>query len=97
MRMTEPTALALQVMLSRTNERYHGLRLAQESGVAVGSIYPLMSRLENEGWVSGEWELREAGHPRKLYGLTGKGLQEAPAALARWECRAGVPGRMRTS
>jgi len=47
--------------------------------VVEGTIYPLLSRLKNEGLLSYRWEESVTGPPRKYFSLTadGKSVQEA--------------------
>ena len=46
-----------------------------------GTLYPLLYRLEREGWISAEWEVPEKGKKRKVYSLTkdGRAVQQARA------------------
>ncbi|MFP1629747.1 PadR family transcriptional regulator [Streptomyces sp. 5K101] len=64
--------------LLRDGERYafelvrelcdaHGLVTSE------GTIYPLLSRLRKEGWVSTVWIESDAGPPRRYYTLTDAG------------------------
>jgi PadR family transcriptional regulator PadR len=41
--------------------------------VVEGTIYPLLTRLKNEGFLSYRWEESNQGPPRKYYKLTDKG------------------------
>ena len=46
------------------------------------TIYPLLNKLEEEGYIKSEWNL--SGRPRKIYALTNKGkkyLDEAKTEL----------------
>ena len=38
--------------------------------VVEGTIYPLLTRLKNEGLLNYRWEESTSGPPRKYYGLT---------------------------
>ena len=38
--------------------------------VVEGTIYPLLTRLKNDGILSYRWEESTSGPPRKYYGLT---------------------------
>jgi PadR family transcriptional regulator PadR len=42
--------------------------------VVEGTIYPLLTRLKNDGLLSYRWEESTSGPPRKYYGLTEIGL-----------------------
>ncbi len=41
--------------------------------VVEGTLYPLLTRLKNDGLLSYEWEESTQGPPRKYYNLTDKG------------------------
>jgi PadR family transcriptional regulator len=38
-----------------------------------GTIYPLLSRLRREGWVTTRWVESESGPPRRYYSVTSRG------------------------
>lgn len=37
-----------------------------------GTLYPILHRLEDEGWIRGSWS-RDGGRRKKVYALTGSG------------------------
>ena len=43
--------------------------------VVEGTLYPLLTRLKNDGLLSYRWEESKSGPPRKYYQITGKGLE----------------------
>ena len=43
--------------------------------VVEGTIYPLLTRLKNDGLLSYRWEESTSGPPRKYYGLTDEGKE----------------------
>lgn len=43
--------------------------------VVEGTIYPLLTRLKNDGLLSYRWEESTSGPPRKYYGLTNTGKE----------------------
>jgi PadR family transcriptional regulator PadR len=57
----------------------HGYELGQEIDLKAGSLYPILMRLSDRGWLEASWETDPpAGRPpRHLYRLTGAGLQLA--------------------
>ncbi len=67
-----------------TAERY-GLDLMRETGLASGSLYPILIRLTEAGWVEPHWEQvdpAEAGRPpRKYYRLTPEGAARSAEAV----------------
>ena len=58
----------------------HGYELSQETGLKSGTLYPLLIRLSDLGWLEARWTepVREGRPPRHEYRLTEEG-----AALAR--------------
>lgn len=84
-RMTQTTLLILETLI--TGQPRSGAQIGQATGIASGSRYPILRRLEEAGWLTGEWEQidpREAGRPRcRFYRLTAFGESQAHAALAR--------------
>lgn len=41
--------------------------------VVEGTLYPILTRLKNEGFLSYRWEESNSGPPRKYYTITGEG------------------------
>ncbi|MBG6226582.1 PadR family transcriptional regulator PadR [Arthrobacter sp. CAN_A2] len=50
-----------------------------------GSLYPVLSRLEDAGYVQARWEQADAGPSRKIYSLTEPGRQHLADGLTRWQ------------
>lgn len=84
-RMTIPTRLVLQVMLSSPGSHWYGLEIGREAGLRSGTIHPILARLERRGWITSEWEEidpKTEGRPRRrYYQLTGQGVVSARTAL----------------
>jgi PadR family transcriptional regulator, regulatory protein PadR len=61
-------------------------RLSEADGVVIseGTIYPLLSRLRREGWVSTTWAESVEGPPRRYYALTPAGERALLAFTADW-------------
>lgn len=86
--MTAPKLTLLSLKVLR-----HLLRCTQASGsdmlraldVASGSLYPVLHRLEQAGWLSSKWEDIDpvkVGRPRRCYySLTSERRAKAKAAL----------------
>src|SRR5688572_6361597 len=91
MRLTLPTARVLDALLSQPSDWQHGYPLMKRAGLASGTLYPLLARLLDDGWLETDWEDPvEPGRPRRhLYRLTALGNASAREALARarqrWE------------
>lgn len=70
----------LHLMLLEPARDCYGLELALHAAVPNGTIYALLRRLEQDGWVSALWEASNDARPdkpaRKLYRLTGQGMEK---------------------
>jgi len=86
LRMTVQTLLVLQALLQHAGQELYGLELSEETGLLPGTAYPILLRLENEGWVTSRWEdidpHAEKRPARRYYRLTAGGAAQASAALA---------------
>jgi PadR family transcriptional regulator PadR len=84
----------LKMMVEKPQTPYSGADIAREISVGSGTLYPLLQRLENAGWLKSEWEKvdpSEAGRPRRrYYKLTGRGQAHAVKALAEVQTTAEV-------
>jgi PadR family transcriptional regulator PadR len=62
-----------------SDEPVYGFDLVRRLGsidgmvTSEGTIYPLLSRLRREGWVTTSWAESEAGPPRRYYSITPDG------------------------
>lgn len=86
-RMTKQTVRVLEALLSDPGRDWYGLELMDRAELRSGTAYPLLHRLQADGWLSSvreEVDPREEGRPRRrLYRLTGVGQAEARKALER--------------
>ena len=85
-RITVPTARLLAALLEDPDADRYGLELMDRTGLASGSLYPILTRLRRAGWVEAHWEEIDptaAGRPaRRYYRLTAEGASRAGAALS---------------
>lgn len=83
-RLTKPTIAVLEALLSATDDSpAWGLSICRDADLGPGTVYPILDRLTERGWVT---SYEEAGpHPgrpaRRYYELTGVGRMQATAAL----------------
>ena len=68
------------------------LETEAELVLSEGTIYPLLSRLKNDGLLESEWVDADAGHPRKYYRLTPAGRRRAVRMARLWERFSGSLG-----
>lgn len=84
-RLTHATALTLQALASGSR---HGFQIMDVTGLASGTVYPVLRRLEKEEAVVSAWEAEAeasaAGRRRRrVYRLTGAGQLLAERARER--------------
>lgn len=64
---------------------FSGADIARECSIASGTLYPLLYRFEQAGWLQSEWENvepSEVGRPRRrLYRLKALGQRRASEVL----------------
>jgi PadR family transcriptional regulator PadR len=93
-RMSFQSMKVLSSFLTEPAREWSGADLIAEGGVPSGTLYPLLYRFEEAGWLAGRWEKgdpREMGRPlRKLYRMTGRGLAKVA------EVRGRLPGGIAT-
>ena len=53
--------------------------------VVEGTLYPLLTRLKNDGLLSYEWVESTQGPPRKYYGLTPEGENFLKELESAWD------------
>jgi PadR family transcriptional regulator PadR len=86
----------LDLMVLKTLEsmgEIHGYgiarRIEQVSGEAIslnqGTIYPALLRLEQRGWIKGEWGKSEANRRARFYSLTRLGRKKIEQETENWE------------
>jgi PadR family transcriptional regulator, regulatory protein PadR len=96
--MSKPTDLVqgtLDLLILRTLalEPMHGWAIAQRirqmSGdvlqVGQGALYPALHKLEQNGWITAEWDVSENNRRAKYYTLTREGRKALAEETAQWE------------
>ena len=84
--------LDMLIMRAVTDEPLHGygllnrLRLISGNRLQIpqGSLYPALHRMENRGFLKGEWGVTETGREAKFYRLTAKGRKQLEIDVAEW-------------
>jgi DNA-binding PadR family transcriptional regulator len=69
----------LAVLLQRAGGWSYGYDLAKVTGVKSGTLYPLLIRLEEKGFLETEWQppVEPGRPPRHAYRLTASGVEVA--------------------
>ena len=50
-----------------------------------GSLYPALHRMEEAGWIRGEWSIKDTGRRARLYELTPSGKKQLTTEESRWQ------------
>jgi len=95
--MAKPTDLVqgtldLLILKTISLEPKHGWaiakRIQQVSQEALqiqqGSLYPALTRLEQQAWIKAEWRESGTGRQAKFYSLTKAGRKQMEKELANW-------------
>lgn len=83
LRSSRQTFALLEALLYQPAHWSHGYALSQQTGLASGTLYPILMRLERLRWLETRWETEVgAGRPpRHLYRLTTDGREWAREEL----------------
>lgn len=82
---TSPQTLSvLELLLESPRSWHYGYAISQRSGLQSGTLYPILVRLAEQGWLETRWvEPDQPGRPsRHTYRLTGEGAKAARQKLA---------------
>lgn len=85
-----------------TMGRLHGYGIARRieqvaDGVFTlnqGTIYPALLRLEQKGWIKGDWGLSERNRRARFYSITPAGRRQLAAETKNWTRTVDVLSRM---
>lgn len=101
-RSLSAAALAVLAILAEAGRDWrHGYELARSAGIKSGTLYPLLIRLEAQGYLEAEWQAPAAPGrpPRHAYRLTAEGVRlarEVAVAARSGEVSARTPREART-
>lgn len=84
-RLTRTTTRTLLAFLDSPGSWRYGYDLMKVADLSSGTLYPLLARLTDEGWLESRWEESEfpGKPPRQLYRLMATGRLQARQALER--------------
>jgi PadR family transcriptional regulator PadR len=84
------TLLVLRTLDTRGPLHGYGLceHISRVSGdllqLEEGSLYPALHRMEQDGWISSQWEITSKGRKAKVYSLTRSGKKQLAAEHETW-------------
>lgn len=77
-RFSHQTFDLLEILLEQPCAWRYGYDLSRVTGLKSGTLYPILMRLTERGWLETRWEAVENGKPpRHMYRLTADGLELA--------------------
>lgn len=88
--------IVLRTLASMGPQHAYGIaaRLEQVSGDLLklnqGTLYPALVRLEQQGWIKGNWDKTENGREAKYYTITKSGMKALGAETQRWRQLSGL-------
>jgi PadR family transcriptional regulator PadR len=85
-------------VLSQCNQEQYGYSLMKslsEKGLEVdqGTLYPLLRRLEAQGFLNSNWRLEDP-RPRRYYVISPQGQKLFPRLIDEWESMVSMMRRM---
>jgi PadR family transcriptional regulator PadR len=84
-RLTSQTLKVVGALMSPARGEVSGAEIGRATGLATGTLYPILFRLEKAGWAESRWEAeepQELGRPRRrLYLITGAGARSYKSAI----------------
>lgn len=90
-------AVAEQI-LAAPREKHYGYGLCKTTGIKSGTLFPILSRFLEAGWIADGWEDPEEVEgrpPRRYYTLTDAGAQALLTAVT--QGKPAARGRARSS
>src|SRR5688572_11461187 len=89
------SAVAVLAAVSRSIR--HGFDIMDATGLPSGTVYPVLGRLERDGYVRSRWESpsiaqREKRPPRRYYEVTANGSRALAASLEHYRTLGGRLG-----
>lgn len=77
------TKKVLYALLQAGVQGAHGYEIIQDVGIKSGTLYPILIRLTDQGFMDAEWQEPEVSGrpPRQVYRLTVSGIELAKRNL----------------
>jgi PadR family transcriptional regulator, regulatory protein PadR len=82
-RFSRQTLTILEALLARPSDWRYGYAISCQSSIPSGTLYPILMRLDELGWLETKWEeaVPRGRPPRHLYRLSGNGREWAREEL----------------
>lgn len=81
------TITACSVLQALADGAHYGFDVIERTGLPSGTVYPALSRLERDGYVTSSWESEAVAHAdgrpaRRYYRVTAAGVRAHAEAIA---------------
>jgi PadR family transcriptional regulator PadR len=87
LRMTHSTLLVLRALMAAPDREMYGLEIMRGLSMGSGTVYPLLDRAMEAGWVADRAETIDpqvkGRPPRRYYRITDAGILAAQEAIGR--------------
>jgi PadR family transcriptional regulator PadR len=84
-RLSPQTIKVLGALISCPADEISGAEVAKLTGLPSGTLYPILIRLEEAGWLQSRWEVDNPtllGRPRRrFYRITAEGAKNVQAVV----------------
>ena len=84
-RLSTQTVKVLGALMARLGAGMAGSDIATVTKLPPGTLYPILNRLAQAGWLKSKWEFedpRKLGRPRRrVYQMTAQGIEKTRLAL----------------
>jgi PadR family transcriptional regulator, regulatory protein PadR len=94
----KPLSVSSVAVLAAVNRSIrHGFDIMDHTGLPSGTVYPVLGRLERDGYVRSKWESqtvaqREKRPPRRYYEITASGSRALVASVEHYRTLGGRLG-----
>ena len=86
LKLTPKMARVIKIFLQDPTQARYGFQLMRLTGLPSGTLYPVLARFEEAGWITGgreDIEPHTEGRPRRrTYTISGEAVSAARAQLA---------------
>jgi PadR family transcriptional regulator, regulatory protein PadR len=79
------TAVA-EMLVAEPESEHYGYELCQATGIKSGSMFPILARFQQYGWLTTRWQDSADARPRpprRYYRLTAEGRRALPNLITR--------------
>lgn len=98
-RVTKPTVTVARYLLAVGQSSTYGLEIGHHTDLGSASVYAVLDRFEEYGWVDSDWETdsKRRGARRRHYRVTTEGITELEALVTAAEVKENTKDRISKS